>query len=83
MHLTAREAQIVDAILTAASNKVIADRLGLTEQSVKNRLTGVYRKLGIGSRLELVLLFARKRSAIEDSLDAGVGERELATIISE
>jgi DNA-binding NarL/FixJ family response regulator len=53
--LTPREREIVDAMLDAASNKVIAARLGITEQSVKNRLTTLYRKLGVGSRLELVL----------------------------
>jgi DNA-binding NarL/FixJ family response regulator len=42
-------------MLTAASNKEIAARLGITEQSVKNRLTSLYRKLGVTSRLELVL----------------------------
>jgi DNA-binding NarL/FixJ family response regulator len=53
--LTTREREIVEAMLTAASNKDIAARLGITEQSVKNRLTGLYRKLGVRGRLELVL----------------------------
>ncbi len=53
--LTPREREIVEAMLTAASNKEIAARLGITEQSVKNRLTSLYRKLGVTSRLELVL----------------------------
>jgi DNA-binding CsgD family transcriptional regulator len=53
--LTPRERQIVEAMLTAASNKEIAALLGITEQSVKNRLTALYRKLGVGGRLELVL----------------------------
>jgi hypothetical protein len=37
-------------------NTVIAARLGISEQSVKNRLTALYRKLGVASRLELVLM---------------------------
>ena len=41
--------------MTAASNKAIAARLGITEQSVKNRLTGLYRKFGVSNRLELVV----------------------------
>lgn len=57
--LTPRERQIVDAILDAASNKAIAARLGITEQSVKNRLTALYRKIGVTSRLELVLMLTR------------------------
>ncbi len=53
--LTPREREIVDAMLTAASNKDIAARLGITEQSVKNRLTALYRKLGVSGRVGLVL----------------------------
>jgi len=51
---TPREREIIRAILSAQSNKAIADSLGISEQSVKNRLTKLYRKLGISSRLELM-----------------------------
>ena len=53
--LTPREREIVDAMMTAASNKAIAAALGITEQSVKNRLTALYRKFGVATRLELVV----------------------------
>jgi DNA-binding NarL/FixJ family response regulator len=53
--LTPREREIVEAMLTAASNKDIASRLGITEQSVKNRLTALYRKLGVSGRVGLVV----------------------------
>lgn len=54
--LTPREREIIDAIFSAASNRVIAQRLGISEQSVKNRLTGLYKKLGVGNRVELILV---------------------------
>ena len=60
MKLTPRETEIVEAILSAASNKAIAAKLGLTEQTVKNRLTRLYRKLGVTTRLELALLVVKK-----------------------
>ena len=41
--------------MTAASNKEIAAKLGLTEQTVKNRLTSLYKRLGVRGRLELAL----------------------------
>lgn len=47
-------------MLDAAPNKAIAARLGLAEQSVKNRLTTLYRKLGVSSRLELALKITRE-----------------------
>jgi DNA-binding CsgD family transcriptional regulator len=53
--LTPREREIVEAMMTAASNRAIADRLGITEQSVKNRLTSLYRKFAVRNRLALVV----------------------------
>ena len=58
--ITPREREIIDAILNAASNRAIADRLGISEQSVKNRLTALYKKLGVASRVELILVLMNK-----------------------
>lgn len=60
--LTPREREIVEAMMTAAPNKAIAARLGITEQSVRNRLTALYRKLGVKSRLELVVALTKPDS---------------------
>lgn len=54
--LTPREETIARAILAATPNKLIADELGISEQTVKNRLSTLYRKLGVGNRLELMRL---------------------------
>lgn len=53
--LTARELQIVRAVLDGSSNKDIAARFGVSLQTVKNHLTTVYDKLGVSTRLELAL----------------------------
>jgi DNA-binding NarL/FixJ family response regulator len=60
MRLTPREQAIVEAILSAQSNKAIADELGITEQSVKNRLTQLYRKVGVQSRLQLMRVMMKE-----------------------
>lgn len=57
--LTPREQEIVEAILDAASNKTIAQKLGISEQSVKNRLTKLYRKFNVNSRLQLLRVLIR------------------------
>ena len=60
--LTPREKEIIDAVLAAASNRAIAERLGISEQSVKNRLTSIYRKLGVATRVQLILAVMRSQS---------------------
>ncbi len=55
MQLTARELQIVAAIVEGASNKDLSQQLGLSEQTVKNHLSRIFDKVGVSSRLELAL----------------------------
>jgi DNA-binding NarL/FixJ family response regulator len=38
-----------------ATNRDIADQLGLSEQTVKNHLSHIFDKVGVSSRLELAL----------------------------
>lgn len=53
--LTTREAEIVDFVCTGLRNKDIADRVGLSEGTIKVHLHNVYRKLGVNSRSELIV----------------------------
>ena len=39
-----------DLLAAGASNRTIAEKMYLSEQSVKNTLSGIYRKLGAGNR---------------------------------
>ena len=48
--LTRREVRVLAAICEGASNKFIANALGLTESTVKFHLSNVYRKLGVANR---------------------------------
>lgn len=54
--LTPREIQIISGILLGESNKEIAGKFGLSENTVKHHLTHIFEKLGVGNRLELALL---------------------------
>ena len=53
VRLTPRERETVQAILDGCTNREIADRLGLREQTVKNALSVVYEKFHVRSRLAL------------------------------
>jgi len=50
--LTARELEILRLAASGSSNRRIAERLWVTEQTVKFHLSNVYRKLGVSNRTE-------------------------------
>lgn len=53
--LTAKERKIVDTIVegNGALNKTLAQRLFISEHTLRNHLTSIYQKLGVSNRLEL------------------------------
>src|SRR5712692_301915 len=53
--LTPRELQIISAIVEGESNNGIAQKFGLSEDTVKHHLTHVFDKLGVSTRLELAI----------------------------
>lgn len=57
--LTAREHNLVRALARGLTNRQIAAEFQLSEQTVKNQLTTIYQKLGIGSRLQLAVYAMR------------------------
>ncbi|GII78416.1 hypothetical protein Sru01_33980 [Sphaerisporangium rufum] len=48
--LSKREAEVMELIATGHSNGEIAQRLFLSEKTVKNHVNRIYAKLGAGSR---------------------------------
>jgi two-component system nitrate/nitrite response regulator NarL len=53
--LSKREQDVVRSVAEGLSNREIAQRLNLTEHTVKNYLFRVFDKLGVSSRVEVVL----------------------------
>jgi DNA-binding NarL/FixJ family response regulator len=51
--LTPREREIVAAVAAGESNREVAHRLGLAEDTVKHHLSNVFDKLGVSNRAEL------------------------------
>lgn len=57
--LTKREEDVVGLVVVGQTNREVADKLGLAEHTVSNYLFRIYEKLGISSRVELVLYSLR------------------------
>ena len=58
--LTQREREITNLLVQGLSNKKIADRLQITERTVKAHLNSIYHKTGIHGRLPLALFLHGK-----------------------
>jgi DNA-binding NarL/FixJ family response regulator len=52
--LSAREREVVDHVVEGLRNREIADRMGITEKTVKTHLTHVYQRLGVDTRSEMI-----------------------------
>lgn len=61
--LTPREAEIVRMVAKGLRNKIIGERLAISEGTVKVHLHNIYEKLGVDGRLALVLR-AQERNLI-------------------
>jgi len=61
MVLSKREQEVVRCVAEGLSNRHIASRLNLTEHTVKNYLFRIFDKLGVSSRVEVVLYAFRVR----------------------
>jgi two-component system nitrate/nitrite response regulator NarL len=66
--LTRRESEIVATIVCGFSNKEIAKKFSISEDTVKHHLTSIFDKTGAGNRLELALF------AIHHGLLGGKGQ---------
>ncbi|MGJ7499448.1 LuxR C-terminal-related transcriptional regulator [Variovorax sp. ZT5P49] len=55
--LTQKEREIVRIVVagSGASNKALAEKLFVTEHTLRNHLTSIYQKLGVTNRLELYI----------------------------
>ena len=58
--LTEREKQVVQLLSEGLSNKLIADRLGISDHTAKFHVNGVMMKLGSSTRTEAVVEAVRR-----------------------
>jgi DNA-binding NarL/FixJ family response regulator len=58
--LTNRESEVLSLIVTGLSNRGIASRLVVSDETVKSHLRSIYRKLGVGDRAGAVATALRE-----------------------
>lgn len=63
--LTCKERKIIHTVVegNGASNKVLAERLFVTEHTLRNHLSSIYQKLGVSNRLELYVYAVKHQLA--------------------
>ncbi|MCS7251319.1 MAG: response regulator transcription factor [Anaerolineae bacterium] len=59
--LSPREQEIIQYVALGYSNKAIAERLGISQQTVKNHMTAILRKLDLSDRTQVAILAIRRR----------------------
>jgi DNA-binding NarL/FixJ family response regulator len=58
--LTLREEEILRALAEGLNDKQIAQRLHISFETERNHMTNIFAKLGVGSRLQAILVAARR-----------------------
>lgn len=53
--LTKREKQVVEVVITGATNKAVAKQLNITERTVKEHMSSIFTKLQVRDRMQLML----------------------------
>jgi DNA-binding NarL/FixJ family response regulator len=59
--ITPREMEVISTIVAGYTNKDIAQKFSISEQTVKHHLTNIFDKLGVSNRLELALFAVNHR----------------------
>ena len=84
--LSKREADVVRCAMEGLTNREIADRLGLSQHTIKNHLFRIFDKLGVSNRIELLFLTMSRNSAdstaisFPDLLTSTCGDCDEATL---
>lgn len=68
--LTPREVEILNSVAQGNSNKEIASILGISDQTVKNHITSILRKLQVNDRTQAVIYALRQGwISLDDSIE--------------
>jgi two-component system, NarL family, nitrate/nitrite response regulator NarL len=68
--LSKREQEVVGCVAEGLTNREIAARLSLSEHTIKNYIFRIFEKLGVSTRVELVLYSFSQRSSSRSGIDS-------------
>ncbi|MGA8620626.1 MAG: LuxR C-terminal-related transcriptional regulator [Candidatus Sulfotelmatobacter sp.] len=82
--LSKREAEVVRCLAEGLTNREIAERLGLSQHTIKNHLFRIFDKLGVSNRIELLFMTLSQGGAatplLQDLLKDPCGNYDPATL---
>jgi DNA-binding NarL/FixJ family response regulator len=66
--LSKRELEVVRSLVQGLTNREIAEKMGLSQHTIKNYLFKIFDKLGVSSRTELLFMTLSQNNSSEESL---------------
>src|ERR1017187_1998857 len=58
--LSPREREMLELVVSGATNKAIADNFSIAENTVRNHVANIYKKLKVNNRTEAAFLYHKK-----------------------
>jgi two-component system nitrate/nitrite response regulator NarL len=77
--LSRREAQVVRCLAEGLTNREIAERMKLSQHTIKNHLFRVFDKLGVSNRVELLFMTMRERT-VESASEPDHSQEEFSVL---
>jgi len=81
--LSKREMEVVRGVALGLSNREIAERLHLSQHTIKNSLFRIFDKLGVSSRVELLFMTLSQERHAQSSLQLFIHERPYESLKDE
>ncbi|MEN6348146.1 MAG: response regulator transcription factor [Syntrophomonas sp.] len=66
VRLTKREKDVLDLLVKGNTNKEMADAMFISEKTVKNHLTSIFRKLGVKDRTQAAVYALKNNIVVDD-----------------
>jgi len=81
--LSKREMEVVRGVALGLSNREIAERLQLSQHTIKNCLFRIFDKLGVSSRVELLFMTLSQEKSAQSALQHFLNERAYESLRDE